>query len=366
MSESRPAREFDEHRIFEREDFDQLAAAWDRLARKSGSPIEQYIWAKACAEALGDRYNPYVLVVGPPDRPVAIAPLARRRRRPLAPLELLGVHELREPMDFLYANASAAVSLVRALAKLRAPLSLKRFPVHSFGLGAVGNAYRKRGLVLSRDAGGCPYIRLDEHHTEPEQGLSARRRSDLRRARRRAEKLGTLSCEVLSPAPTELEPLLDEAFRVEAASWKGRAGTALVHDSTRQTFFRRYAAAASSKGILRLGLLRIGGRPAAMQIAVETGGRFWLLKVGYDEGFARCSPGSLLLLETIRHAAARGLRSYEFLGNAESWTQPWTRDVRRCVHLEAYPFEARGVGGLAAGAAAVGGRRLKDAVRSRR
>jgi CelD/BcsL family acetyltransferase involved in cellulose biosynthesis len=361
MSESRPAREFHEHRIFEREDFDQLAAAWNRLARKSGSPIEQYIWAKACADALGDRYKPYVLAVGPPERPVAIAPLARRRR-PLAPLELLGVHELREPMDFLYANASAAVSLVQVLAKLRAPLSLKRFPVHSFGLGAVGNAYRKRGLVLSRDAGGCPYIRLDEHHTEPEQGLSARRRSDLRRARRRAEKLGRVSCEVLSPAPTELDPLVDEAFRVEAASWKGRAGTALVHDSTRQTFFRRYAAAASSKGILRLCLLRIGGRAAAMQIAVETGGRFWLLKVGYDERFARCSPGSLLLLETIRHAAARGLHSYEFLGNAASWT----RDVRRCVHLEAYPLEPRGVGGLAAGAAAVGGRRLKDAVRSRR
>ena len=99
-----------QHRIVGLEDFDQLADAWDRLARKSGSPIEQYIWAKACAEELSDRYSPYVLAVGPPDQPIAIAPLARRRR-PLAPLELLGVHELREPMDFLYANASAAASL---------------------------------------------------------------------------------------------------------------------------------------------------------------------------------------------------------------------------------------------------------------
>jgi CelD/BcsL family acetyltransferase involved in cellulose biosynthesis len=354
-----------EHRIVELEDLDQLADAWDRLARKSGSPIEQYIWAKACAEALSDRYSLQVLALGPRDEPVAIAPLARRRRRPLAPLELLGVHELREPMDFLYTNASAAASLVRVLAELRAPLSLKRFPVHSFGLAAVGSAYRKRGLVLSRNAGGCPYIPLDERHTEPEQGLSGRRRSDLRRAQRRAEKLGTVSCEVLSPTPTELDPMVDEAVRVEAAGWKGRARTALAHDSTRQAFFRRYAAAASSKGILRLCVLRIGGRAAAMQVAVETGGRFWLLKVGYDERFARCSPGSLLMLETIRHAAARGMRSYEFLGNAEPWTRPWTREVRPCVHLEAYPFKARGVGRLATGAAAVSGRRLRDAVRSR-
>jgi CelD/BcsL family acetyltransferase involved in cellulose biosynthesis len=171
---------------------------------------------------------------------------------------------------------------------------------------------------------------------------------------------------VLSPTPAELEPLVNEALRVEAAGWKGRARTALAHDSTRRAFFRRYATAASSKGILRLCLLRIGSQTAAMQVAVETGGRFWLLKVGYDERFARCSPGSLLLLETIRHAATRGLRSYEFLGNAESWTRPWTQTVRRCVRLEAYPFRAGGVGGLATDAATLGGRRLRDAIRSRR
>jgi CelD/BcsL family acetyltransferase involved in cellulose biosynthesis len=159
---------------------------------------------------------------------------------------------------------------------------------------------------------------------------------------------------------------MDRALRVEAAGWKGRERTALVHDSTRQAFFRRYAAAASSKGILRVCLLQIGDHVAAMQVAVETGGRFWLLKMGYDERFARCSPGSLLLLETIRHAALRELRSYEFLGNAESWTRTWTREVRPCVHLETYPFKARGVGGLATGAAAMGGRRLRDAIRSRR
>ena len=142
----------------------------------------------------------------------------------------------------------------------------------------------------------------------PERRLSARRQSDLRRARRRAQRLGSVSCEVLSPGPGELQPLMDQALDVEAAGWKGRERTALVHDSTRQAFFRRYAAAASSQGILRVCLLRIGDRIAAMQVAVETGGRFWLLKMGYDERFARCSPGSLLLLETIRHAALRELR----------------------------------------------------------
>ncbi len=358
------AAELQEHQIVELDQLDSLAGSWDRLAGRSGSPIGQYIWARACAEALDDRYDLEVLVLGPRDRPIAIAPLAKRRR-PLAPLELLGVHELREPMDFLYADAHAAAALVQAIATLPGPLSLKRFPACSLALAGIDDAYRKRGLVLNREAGACPYIHLSEEHTEPEQTLSSRRRSDLRRAQRRAARLGEVSYETLAPSPSELDPLLEQTFGVEAAGWKGRARTALAHDATRRAFYRRYALAASSKGILRLTFMRIDGRAAAMQLAVETDDRFWLLKVGYDERFSRCSPGSLLLLETIRHAATRGLRSYEFLGDAESWTRPWTRTARPCVRLDAYPFERSGVGMLASDAAAAAGRRLKDVVRSR-
>src|SRR5439155_13822651 len=115
-------------------------------------------------------------------------------------------------------------------------------------------------------------------------------------------------------APGELDRLLDEVFRVEAAGWKGREGTALANDSVRGMFYRRYAAAACRQGILRLCFLRIGDRVAAVQLGVESEGRFWLHKIGYDEAFAKCSPGMLLLRDTIRYAASRSLRSYEFLG----------------------------------------------------
>jgi CelD/BcsL family acetyltransferase involved in cellulose biosynthesis len=361
---SQADRQPHQYRVFEHDDLPQLADPWDRLARKSGSPIDHYMWTRACADALGDRYSLRVVALGPPGQPVAIAPLAMRRRR-LAPLELLGVRELREPMDFLYADASAAIALAGVLASLRAPLSLKRFPADSLTLAALEDAYRRRGLVLRREAGGCPYIRLSERHAEPERQLSSRRRSDLRRAQRRAESLGEVAHEIFTPSPTELGPLLEEAFRVEAAGWKGEAGTALSRDPVRSAIYSRYAAAACAQGILRLCFLRIDGHAAAMQIAVETGDRFWLLKVGYDEQFARCSPGSLLLAETIRRAAVRGLRSYEFLGHADSWTRAWTGDERHCVHLEAYPFEARSVGALASDAAAAGGRLLRGVVRGR-
>jgi CelD/BcsL family acetyltransferase involved in cellulose biosynthesis len=353
------------HTIERPSDLDRLAPAWDRLASRSGSPIEQFAWARACAETMADRYRLQILAVGPPDRPCAIAPLVRRRRL-FAPLELLGVSELGEPMDLLYADASAAAALVEALAGSFASVALKRVPVTSPALDAISRAWPKSGVVLRREVAGHPYIPLDDTWKEPERNFNSRRRADLRRAERRAEKLGALRCEIMSPTEADLGPLLDELFRVEAAGWKGRARTALAHDPVRGAFFRRYAAAAASTGILRLCFLRIGDRAAAVQLAVQTGERFWLFKVGYDDEFARCSPGALLMRNTVAHAAKQGLQAYELLGHAEPWTEMWTRTMRPCVRLHAYPPRVRGLSTLAVDAGIEGGRRLGRMIRSRR
>jgi len=199
---------------------------------------------------------------------------------------------------------------------------------------------------------------LDASWTQPEQKLSASRRSSFRRARRKAHSIGPIDYEVLSPRPHELPPLLAESFRVEAAGWKGRTGSALLSDPHRRQFYEKYATIASEKGILRLSFMRIGGEVAATQIAVESGGRFWLLKVGYDERFARCSPGHLLMVETLRYAAERGLRTFEFLGSAEPWTQVWTTDVRPCVSVWAYPNNFRGLAAFSWDAVRFGWERL--------
>jgi CelD/BcsL family acetyltransferase involved in cellulose biosynthesis len=327
------------------DDLEALADVWESLAARSGNPADQYDWARSCAAAFTDVSQLQVITVGAP-LPVAIAPMIRRSGR-LARLELLGLSELDEPTDFLYADASALAPLGDALVRLGCSVYLKRIPADSPVVAALRRSYRGRGIICCRPAIGCPWIPLDAGWIKPEQQLNPGRRSDLRRARRLAEQKGAVTTEVLSPTPSELNPLLEEAFRVEAAGWKGRQGTALKTDAALGYFFRQYAAAACQKGTLRVCLLRIGERCAAMQIAVESGERFWLLKIGYDEGFARCSPGLLLMLETIRYAARRGLRSYEFLGRTRSWTQVWTQRTHPCLSLRAYPMNPRGLAALA-------------------
>jgi len=337
---------------------DPTLRAWD-LDIEAHAPMEQYIWARACALALG--CEPRVVALGPHGDPIAVAPLARpRSRRPRA--ELLGVRELYEPTNFVYADARAAEALASSLVDLGWPLFLQRMPASSAAVAAIRAAYRAHGIVICRPAAGYAAIDLDSDWTEPEQKLSARRRADVRRTCRRAEQLGDVEPQILAPSPAELPRLLDEAFAVEAAGWKGRARTALAHDARRAAFYRTYAQAAAERGILRLCFLRIAGRPAAMQIAVETRRRFWLLRIGFDEAFARCSPGVLLMLETIRWAARRGLRSYELLGDVEPWTRPWTQLVRPCVSVRAYPGRTRGLAAFASDATAAATHRLRRAL----
>ncbi len=339
-----------------------LAGFWRAVEETTPStPMQHFIWNSACSATLSTAPNLAVHVVQTGPQSGAIAPLVRSESKAGA-LEFLGLNYLFEPSDFLYTDSMALRNLADALADSGTPLYLRRLPADSPTVDAIKTAYLRHGPVIVRATAPCPRIRLDESWRDPVAHLNAGRRSDLRRALRRAEQLGGVSYEILSPSPDELPPLLDEAFEVEAACWKGPKGSALARDEVRGRFFRRYAAAASESGTLRLCFLRIGGRAAAMQLAVECSHAFWLFKIGYRDEFARCSPGMLLMAETIRHSAVKKLSSYEFLGTAEDWTRVWTTDERPCVSVRAYPLRPSGVLALAADAFDVARRRLRQAV----
>ncbi|HVP01080.1 MAG TPA: GNAT family N-acetyltransferase [Solirubrobacteraceae bacterium] len=334
-------------------------AGWERLARRAATlPTQDAAWARAAAHALTDA-PAQIVVAGPAADPRAIAPLERRHGR----LELLSVTHIREPVDLLADGEPALDELCAEVLRPGLALRLERLPASSPAIAALRRAVGRRGLVRVRPHEAWPSLDLDPRWEEPGGGLAPRRRSDLRRALRRAQAAGGLEVELLAPAPAQVDALLDEAFAVEARGWKGEQGTALAHDPLRAAFYRRYAAETAARGQLRVGLLRIGGAAAAMQLAVAWGARLWVLKIGYDPHFARCSPGILLLAHAVADAAARGLEGCELLGTAEQWTRPWcTREVPT-VTLIAYPARPRAAGRLARDAGAVCNARAGAALR---
>ncbi len=327
------------------ESLDRLPGLWTQTEEGGAvSPTQHFIWARACADAFHEqsRLQTFVANRGPG---AAIASLVRAGGK-IPQLESVGVRELFEPTDFVYSSPQALSALTDQLARQPLPLLFQRVPAESPTVDALTKSFSGRGVVHTAPSNPCPYITLDASWAEPEQRFNSGRRSDFRRAQRHAEKLGALVFEVRSPKLDELEPLLDEALAVEALSWKGAEGSALACDPVRARFFRLYARAAAEKGILRMVFMRIAGRAVGMQIALECNQRFWLLKIGHDESVSKCSPGTLLMLHSVRYAASRGLLSYEMLGGVAPWTDTWTKTLRSCVVVRAYPFSAAGMAAL--------------------
>jgi len=340
--------------IRNRDGLEETRALWEALAARAewASPMQRYSWTRSYAEVFGvDRELEVILAEG--EKGAAIAPLRRTRGGLRLRLEFVPFNDrLEEPTDFVFADGSDLTALADAIAGTGLPILLRKIRADSPTLVALRRAYRGKGIVSSRPHASCPWIALDASWARPEGHTNAGRRSDLRRARRSAEKMGAVSAEILTPKPAELTPLLEEVWRLEAMAWKTKAGTALVNRPLLKEFYGRFAAAAASEGILRLCFLHIGGRAAAMQYAIETGNRFWVLKIGFDAEFARCSPGILLMLETIRYAALAGLSAYEFLGEVEPWINAWTPLVHPCVSFRAFPFNLRGAAAFAMSTAA--------------
>ena len=271
-------------------------------------------------------------------------------------LTLPGAHATGEPCDLPNAQAGA---LLRRLAAQPLALELPRLPADSPTPGALRQAYCGRARVQVFPAPGAPYVDLDASWLDPMQRFNAGRRSDIRRAEQHARQMGGAQAEFHDDVGAQaLEPLLDEAFEVEARSWKGQAGSALARDLPMGRFFREVARAAAASGTLRLAFLRVGGRTAAMQIAVASAQRLWLLKIGYDPAFARCRPGHLLLLQTLARAARQGLHACEFMGHAAPWTAQWTATLRACVGVRVYPLSRPGMHAWAEDGAAALGRRV--------
>jgi CelD/BcsL family acetyltransferase involved in cellulose biosynthesis len=135
---------------------------------------------------------------------------------------------------------------------------------------------------------------------------------------------------------------IEDVLRLEAAGWKGAAGTAIACDAELARFYMAIARIFSRRGGLSMAFLRSRGVRIAAQFALEDATTRYLMKVGYDPAFAHFGPGQLLVRETASDAARRGLLRYDMLGQDTPWKTKWTSLVRPHVQVRIYAPSALG------------------------
>ncbi|HEX8448024.1 MAG TPA: GNAT family N-acetyltransferase [Allosphingosinicella sp.] len=329
-----------------------LVRCWRRLEASASLPMQSHAFASALAGTLLAQAHIEIFFVRRRDELAALLPLCRGAGR-FARWTTVAAHQVCEPDDALCTDPEGLRLLAETMAADGRALEFDRVPVGSALIPALRRALRGKGWVSVRPATPTPTIGLEPRWKDPASCFNSGRRSDFRRAARRAAEFGEVSFEILSPGPDAFDALFDEAIAVEMRSWKAEAGTAIAADRAKENCFRHYFRSACEQGSFRIAFMRIDGQAVAMQMALETLDRYWLFKIGFDEAYERCSPGTLLMLHTLGWAAQRELEAYELLGNLEPWiAQFWTREQHDCVWVRAYPFNARGAVALAADACA--------------
>jgi hypothetical protein len=122
---------------------------------------------------------------------------------------------------------------------------------------------------------------------------SERRRTNRRRRRALANDSGsevTLVDRTLDPSAT------DDFITMEAAGWKGQGdGTAVGRDPVRVAWFHDWREWWVKAGRVTVYALNVGDKSIAMQYCVRAGEGIFLVRIAYDETYAKYGPGALLL-----------------------------------------------------------------------
>ena len=125
-----------------------------------------------------------------------------------------------------------------------------------------------------------------------QRSLSGKRLRDMRRRERRLQERGTLALEQAEDGE-RLARALEDFLALEAAGWKGRAGTAASQNESERDFIQRAVAALGRDDKVLIHRLRAAGKVIAATITLKSGDTAWGWKVSYDEAYAEYSPGVL-------------------------------------------------------------------------
>lgn len=285
-------------------------AAWDRLALDAVEPnpfLESWYLLPSLRH-LPDTDGVRILRFEEGGRLAGLLPVVRAARYYRWPVPQLS--------SWLHANCFCGAPLVARGAEEGFWQAVLRWAdahagaalfLHLRGIPLGGPVHAALERVLARQQRHAAVVHCEERamlasHLPPEAyleaSLSGRKRKELRRQARRLGEEGELAF-VRQLDAGDLASWCDRFLALEAAGWKGRAGSALACHAATASMFRESLEGAARRGRLERLTLTLDGRPIAMLATFLTPPGAFSYKTAFDEDYARFSPGVLLQQENL-------------------------------------------------------------------
>jgi CelD/BcsL family acetyltransferase involved in cellulose biosynthesis len=347
-------------------DLEAARAPWTQIeALGLASPYQAYDFAEAWLQTIGRaRHIAPMIVVArdEADRVSAVLPFGRMRRGPFRTAEFIGGKDANFKMGLfrpgIEASREAISDLLRRAARMASPCvdafwltnqpyswqgvanplaALPRRPSPSFGYKSA----------LNKDFD----VWLAAHYSKDAQ-------RKLRKKERRLDEIGRLTPIVARDEASARQILAAFQRQKEARTQAAGAPNAYERPDTAR-FFERAATMNLGAGAptIELHALMSGERIVATFGGVRRDGRFCGMFISYDAApeIARCSPGQLLVIETIRNLTARGFSTFD-LGVGEGRYKDENCETEEPLFDSALAVTAKGLGFQAA---ALSQRRIK-------
>jgi hypothetical protein len=297
-------------------EFDALAphiAAWDRLAWEAPQKIPTLLpgWIDAfLRHRLKPNENWFCSFAYHNDKLVGVLPIIISPHPVLRPWP-----QLRTPFDALTPSGDIPLASSHAAPAFRALLAEVSHQVPNH-LGLELKAVRCNSPIWEATAEGIDgyIIRSGLHRLysflnvqddfDTYRARLGRLRRDLPRFRRKIERRGPVSLEVQKGSGAG-EAFLSEFLALEASGWKGRNGTSILDNPSAISFYSTLVRNFAIQGRWEWQAIRVGDRLVAAGMGVRCGTALMLPKLAFDESFAECRPGSLLVEKIIEDAFSR-------------------------------------------------------------
>lgn len=287
-----------------------IVSRWDLLARTPAEPnpfLESWYLLPAL-RALDPEETVRVFLLERGDEVVGLMPLAvekRYYRRPIphlagwthpnafvgTPLIATGHEQAfwRELLAWSDRNAGSALFLHLTDLPLEGPVfeALTKVIAEQERTGAI--VHREERALLRSTEDPEAYFAA---------AMSGKKRKELRRQLNRLGEQGAVAFERLHD-DSGLPEWIDAFLALEAAGWKGQAGSALGLTEPTARLFRSALAGAATQGRLERLALTLDGRPIAMLATFLCAPGAFSYKTAFDESFSKFSPGVLLQCENL-------------------------------------------------------------------
>lgn len=297
------------------EDLRALQPEWQDLWLRAqrATPFQSPDWLLPIYASF--THQPFVVACRQQGRLVALLPLCFRKEAGKRKLLLAGVL-VSDYLDCLVEEGADGPALVwswlRAASGTWDECDFRRLPVDS-PLLALGADPAWQSTTTPDDV--CPVLDL----TAGIAGLPAKIRHNLDYYRRRARRLGEVTCTTADQA--SFPRLMADCTRLYRLRRRAKGNPWLP--VALEQFRTQAAQAFLNRGVLRLHVLHLNDKPIAATCGFALPQRAYVYFTGFDPDHASISPGTLLFAHAIEQAIGEGARSFDFLRGNERYKYYW-------------------------------------------